>query len=769
MFADSARGFYEWLSHELNKRAEGIIKPLLVYPPGRLNAVMVRHLFKLQDSEGSPRLKDWQVEPINFLPDIGDGLKRLTPLTAEHIRTCHGATGGTVFFLDIGYVGNRTFRHTRRQLLDLGVRNVIGFGLLNRTSSPAFEKELNKSDVNCYWRMDVPSLDDERSCPICGSLKAMLALQERVRRFQSGNSSDVENVFTHWKLADPGQTWEDNGLSPIELKTPIRKKFGFITPEVPAPDVVPVEAQLGQHSMLTPDGEFVPPPLAPATMWPSYSVEWRHVWLRDSTQAVTYAIEIARTQSAPLYPLRLAQQLAEPLDTSTPDFNGLSAAVEVLSCYLLLCSHEISLTTKEAGGVQLLRYLAKMEGVQVPTEDATAKTRLARLRELAGLAFINLDFVTKRLLLDEVVTVITKTRMVNPETRVALMAVIMEPADDENSSLVEKSRFDKKVLSRLHDPLCSKDDANTLRWNYWLLTICEQELPEQFDAALTFFGAGSEHGDCMKRLKEAENDFNQTAGWGLCCSALQNAHTLICRTNLFSKESDPLNSKSGELFSALCNLDPANIKEILQLCETEPSGQYQRVIKQAIGLITMVRDSFQKAMIRFTPFEPGLPCSLETFEKAISEQISSATVGQVENACRIYTMFSNFVQADGDRYILLGYELKLLIARLAKEAIENSPDELVTPPESFRNCDKSMEARLWMLLLGDENGKISVEFWNHGKHTNQRPNDFECRAVDMAPVHQKLETKISRTTPEIDGVKWYCTKIVFKWIQGGRS
>lgn len=778
MFADSAKGFYEWLSHELNKRAGGMIKPLLVYPPGRLNAVMVRHLFKLQDPEGLPRLKDWQVEPINFLPDIGDGLKRLTPLTAEHISTYHGAIGGTVFFLDIGYVGNRTFRHTRRQLLDLGVRNVIGFGLLNRTSSPAFEKELNKSDVNCYWRMDVPSLDDERSCPICGSRKAMLALQERVRRFQNGNSSYVQNIFDHWELADPGQTWEDNGLPPIELNIPLLKKFGFIPPETPVSAVIQTKAQLGQQSLLTPDDEFVAPPQAPATMWPSYSVEWRYVWLRDSAQAVTYAIEIARTQASPLYPLRLAKQLAEPEHSTMLDFNGLSAAVEVLSCYLLLCAHELSLTAKEAGGGQLLRYLAKMEGFPVPTEDAIARIRLARLRELAGLALINLDPITKRLLLDEVVSVITKTRMVNPETRVALMAAIIDTTDDGNSTLVGKSRFDNMVMTRLHDPQWNcTDDAGTLRWNYWLLTICEQTIPDQFEAALTFFGAGLQHGDCVKRLGQARSDANQSAGWGLCRSALQNAHTLIFRSSRFNGDSDSPDLEPGELFSALCKLDIECVKQILKLSQQETAAPYNHNVNLAMRLIETARTAFQGAMIRFDPSSPDNSLDkrvqpdncLDKLVLEVSKQVALAAVENVSNTYQIHTISSEFLLADGARYLLFGDELKLLIERLAKEAFENSGAEELAPPKDFHNCEKSLRAKLWILFLADKNGGVTVEFWNQGKLPCMRPNDFECRAVDMAPVHKQLGTVVCRTAPKGSAEQWYRTKIVFRWIQGGRS
>ncbi len=769
MFADSAKGFYEWLSHELKQRSSGIIRPLLVYPPGRLNAVMVRHLFKLYDQDGALRLGDnWQVVPINFLPDIGDGLKRLTPLTAEHISTCDGAIGGTAFFLDIGYVGNRTFRHTRRQLLALGIEHVIGFGLLNRTSSPALAKETKTSEVHCYWRMDVPSLDDERSCPICGALKAMTALLERTRRYQSESSVYVEHVFSNWQLSDPGQTWEDRGITPIELRIPLFKKFGFLPPKAPAPTIAPVEPQGGQQSLITPDGKSVPAPAAPITWWSSDSVDWKHVWLRDSAQAVTYAIEIARTQAAPLYPLRLARQLAEPSSATSTDYNGISAAVEVVSCYLLLCSHELSLATKEAGGGQLLRYLARMEGAPVSADEVVLKTRFARQRELAALALVNLDGVTKRLLLDEVVSVLTTTRMVNPETRVAIMATVLNPEEDGASSNDGISRFDKMVISRLQErEFRDSNEANTLRWNYRLLTLSEQTLPEQFDSAVTFFGAGSSHGDCVKRLKEAENDSNHFAGWGLCRSALQSAHMLICRNSRFGKENAVSDAEPGELFRALCNLDRTCIDQILTLSRVETVERYQRRVKEATQLIEMARSAFQNAMIRFDP--GSSEHSLTLLLDRVTRLVASATVGPAMNSYRIHSAIKDFSQADGARYLLIGDELQRLIERLTKEALEYSAIESVSPPEGFRGVDSALRARLWILFSAEATGNVSVEFWNHGKHACVRPRDFELHAEDMAPVHKALRTTICRTAPEVGHTHWYVTKIEFRWISGGKT
>lgn len=769
IFADSAKGYYEWLAHELDQRSLGLPNPILVYPPGRLNSIMVRHLRKLRNVEGNLRLRaTWQVVPINFLPDIGDGLKRLTSLTEEHIRDSKDVIGSTVFFLDIGYVGNRTFRHTRRQLLDLGVGRVLGFGLLNRTSSPALTSETKNPEVNCYWRMDVPSLDDQRSCPICGGLKAMEALLERTRRFQSGTSDYVKRVFDNWRLSDPGKTWEEHGLSSLELKTPLKKKYGFKPPETPSPPA-PVIEPSGQNSLLTASGEVIPPPPAPVRWWPSNEVTWSHVWLRDSAQAVAYAIEIARTQAAPLYPLRLASQLAPPEDVTEPDFISLSTAVEIIACYLLLCAHELSVATKEAAGVQLIGYLARMEGADVSGRYAELKVRFARLRELVALALINLDNDTKRLLLREVILVISRRRLIHTETCVAFMAVIMDKEDLGSAPRGQISLFDKLVTNRLREPEFSgTDNANTLQLNYWLLTLDEPTLPQQFDEAMRFFGARQWHGDCISILNDVECDANALAGWGVCRHAIRKARTLICSGNQHKNDDADSIVESGELFKALCKLDPVTVSEIVSLSQLEATTQFQEDVNRARKLIDSVRTPFQGSMIRFEPTienNEGFTC-LKTM---LEEHVSSACAESAPDQFKICMVTTRFRLAAGDRYLLVGEELRLLFAQLAKEAFANAPEDAKESPKDIEDADATQKARLWIVISGDESGKVAVEFLNQGKQSCDRPDDFEVRAEDMAPVHSLLGGDVSRRAPTGNENRWYCTRIMFAWFQGGRS
>lgn len=786
MFADSAKGFYEWLLHELQTLTTNVPRPILTYSPGRLNAVMVRHLFKMRGTDGNPRLdkEKWQVVPINFLPDIGDGLKRLTQLTSDHIKKCKGIAGGTVLFLDVGYVGNRTFRHTRRQILALGAEHVIGFGLLNRTSSPALPGEAESSEVKCYWRMDVPSLDDQRSCPICRSLTAMAALRERIGQLRSIDSPCVKRISDDWDPADPNQAWEDYGLSPIELTKPLRKKFGFVLPqssEELSSAKPPANSPVIQQSLWTETGEPNLPRTQPeqSNTWPSKEVTWKYVWLRDSAQATTYAIEIARTQAKPEYPLRLAKELAEPEGVPSSAFADIAAAVEVLSCYLLLCTHEISDAIKEALGIHLLQYLARLETMP-PPEPAQLLPRHARLRELAALAFINLDAATKRLLQDEILSIMEKTLLLTPETRVAIMAVLFV-SSGEVSPNQQASSFEQKATSRLQErDFRDTPSANTLRWNYWGLTLTEQQLNKQFDDALQFFGPGVRHNECICQLKKAENSADKSAGWRLCRTVFQIAHTLIFRRGPFTKDNAAPRNEPGELWHALCGTDLSDMQSIEKRIGTDqPPEKYQESIREVTSFVEAMRTTFHNALFRFDPDPEKSNNQIAEFARTIqylvdagiAQNVVATGIAETESNDQIRFNYdvSDFVLTDGNRYLLFGEELKTQISRLAHEAFDNSREERVAPPKYFSSRCSNKNARLWIGVSADKSGKVAVEFWNQGKDST-RADDFKRHQADLAPVHQQLRTSITRNISKADqNYFWFLTKIEFRWIQGGGS
>jgi hypothetical protein len=100
--AESRSGFYGWLADRMAKFRSKSSRTLIVYPASRLNSILIRHLQKVNNFES----KNWQAIPVSFLPDVGDGLKRLAPFTIEHLLTTDAVrTRGQAIFIDIGFVG----------------------------------------------------------------------------------------------------------------------------------------------------------------------------------------------------------------------------------------------------------------------------------------------------------------------------------------------------------------------------------------------------------------------------------------------------------------------------------------------------------------------------------------------------------------------------------------------------------------------------------------------------------------------------------------
>ncbi|WP_294987924.1 hypothetical protein [Sulfuritalea sp.] len=767
--AVSGKGFYEWLANQLSERAKGAAFPMLVYPPGRLNAIMVRHLFKMRDLNGNRRLDDrWRAIPISYLPDIGDGLKQITQLAEQHIRETKGAIGGTVFFLDIGYVGNRTFRHTQRQLLALGVEKVVGFGLLNRTSAPALTESSTDNQIQCYWRLDVPSLDDQRSCPICSGLRAIDALWERTNRFQPMIRQQVEKIYEDWALADPGQQWEEHGLIPLRLPKPISKKFGFrIRPNEPVVN----REQVAQRSLISDDGKpTLSDPEPRQTWWERDQVlNWNYIWLRDSAQATAYGIEIARTLCTPTYPLRLAREFAEEQDSGKDTFAGIAIAIEVLGSYLLLSSHEIPVAVKESAGVQLLRYLAMLESATSDFIAEVSADRLSRLRGLTSLALINLDGPTKRLLLDEILNLVTSTRFINDETRIALMTVLLESADEGSQTNDLNAPFKDRIRELLKsDHIKNSDAANIVRSNYWALTLSEHTLAEQFRHALRFFGAGIAHGDCMDRLKDAESwaGDQPIPSWALCRTTLQTALSMICRGASSSFAVQTSDVVPGELFNALCTISPEDLQMLRAMSTRNVGERTSTEVRNAIDLVVRIRESFQSSMTRFENTSPanGFSSMLSRIKTTVLR-----TAAERVNEVAIAVGHRKYCQAEGARYLLFGTELDVLLDRLVKDALRNAPTSRIDIPPWLQSAGISIQARANIILIGSSNGTILLSVWNCGRETSDE-DAFIRQQDSLAIVHSTLGTQIRRRVkPDQNNRKWFCTEVQFSWVLGGKS
>lgn len=784
--AESHSGFYNWLEDELIARAEGATSPLIVYPASRLGAIMIRHLlYKTQ--KFSKNTSKWQAIPLNYLPDIGGGLRQIEPLTLAELKETSACKGGIAFFLDIGFVGNRTFRQTRRQLISIGVGRVIGLGLLNRTSFPALISEMDgNEDVFGFWRVDVPTLNDDRSCPLCRGLVAIDALRERVSIYQPALKQIVERIAKNWSPADPNLSWWDHGLDPHPLNLQLKKKFGFQPPTTPT-ESREESSSKKQLDLVDQFGNVVNSPPRPTDSWIVNEDAWHHVLLEDSAQAATYAIEIARTTSNVSYPWRLASQLAK---------NDPLAAIEVACTYLLLCGPDLEVAVKEQGAVLLLEQLCLIEMPSFAESDLLKSDlrkieRIVRLRGLAVLTLANLDVETKKLMLPEVVKAMSKVRLVSPEIRLAMIAIVSVGQIYKGDGGAEFDRLKEAMVEDLRKVSSSESlkPTDILLWNTVLVNISNLQIADQFSNALEFFGAGEKHGTLRDVFSVADGIHVPKAGvgvvaWNLIGSTIDRALALTCegvRDSQAQAKGDSL--RFNALFNSLCAFDKNLWPEMLKLDRsvfTNDSGEADQKVRnlgeadqKARALLSKARAAFHGAFIRVGNAAKDEPLSIRVLKK-----IEEAIPSHLNNSdfWRFHSIDDVAKLTSGMRYVLWGKQLADFVHHVCKEASQWADETPHEPPAEFGKTLRG-RARLWIRLQKTPNNRLELSFWNLGNEESDAGEFIDSRS-DLVKIYQELgeafEPELGprferEIVTDANNKAWSVSRIFLYGISGGQK
>jgi hypothetical protein len=436
--AEEYSGFYSWLVDMVlttltaqRNSIDGDRRLLVVYPVSRRNGMIIRHLKKMSGLQS--HLDAIHFLPLSFLPDIGDGLKLLTPLTLAQIRDSRATCLSRPVFLDIGFVGNRTFRHTSRQVLELGYKSVQGIGLLNRTSYPGLNSEaslpVKEDGLLCYWRLEVPTLDGARSCPICRSLSDLRTLSLYVGSDRTVLSTRLRQIANDWEMRKTSVSWQDHGITPAILISHSDSKVNLELEDF--------------HS------------------------QWK-IRIENSAQAAAFAVETARVTAEQDFPLRYAEAF---IRSDQP-----RVALEVLLAYLVLCGHDLSNYYKEQVSRKIIRLVFLLLQKK-PDEQCSSD---APLRGLAVIAICGLDADTKTSL-HEAFLAHTATRTLRTAD-LLLLGYVLRMSDEEGYSQI--------VDRLLREPLKSSN----VRINDALLWNAKSPANRHLQRARSFFGAGDDHG-----------------------------------------------------------------------------------------------------------------------------------------------------------------------------------------------------------------------------------------------------------------------------------
>ena len=147
----------------------------------------------------------------------------ISPSVIERIKTLIDASHSkNILIFDDALISGRTNLELEHLLFSIGAQNIYTLVILERRRLPG-EASQKKTNL-AYWRLDVPVIGNELTCPICRVLDKTNQFSTYIISREA--KKRIAEWKDEWKLASPITDWTSHGLSPvvINLLSP-QKKF----------------------------------------------------------------------------------------------------------------------------------------------------------------------------------------------------------------------------------------------------------------------------------------------------------------------------------------------------------------------------------------------------------------------------------------------------------------------------------------------------------------------------------------------------------------
>lgn len=475
--ADTDQGFYSWLSKRLVSIATSA-NVVVGYPVQRLAASIARTLEKKLPHSCPKERITWL--PLHYMPSSNGSLIRLSPLTLDQLKGhMERAQEKDIHFcfLDVGVVSSKTFRHTRRQVQALGIRDFVGFVLQNRTSWPSLAEEIDSEiseGPNAYWRWGVPVFPNSSACAVCSGLAGIPQFVELIHRRLPDVASVVTSINLLWSAQDLADAWHETGLEPEPLEAAIQKKLGFADQK---------SSSLDRFNLVRDDK--------------GRPVFWHLVEHESSTTLASHAIEVAAATHRLGYPLSLVKKKERSKKLSP------TSALEVLVCTLLLLGKDMSLR-------QCRDYVAATVDSLFELNDLgtlnSSSIRNQRLIGLVAIAFMGVPAKVKRNVAQGVLLHLQKTNVTDPWIRAPIVMLTRDTGPEGGvykcyqatlRAIFEGDRLPHSAAQRVISSLAS----NAIRIGLHKMTYREAWMRLH-----QLFGRGPAHmGLCMQTIIAAKN------------------------------------------------------------------------------------------------------------------------------------------------------------------------------------------------------------------------------------------------------------------------
>jgi len=149
----------------------------------------------------------------------------IPPLVREEIRKALNGDDGShpVLLFDDAAITGRTLKDLQAVLSAIGATQIHTLVIANRLRRPA--DGLGAERLDYYWRLDVPSMGQEGSCPFCSVLD--LAEEFSISLAATSAKREIANWKHIWGETSPLNNWS-TGLRPLPLSAPEKEtKFCY--------------------------------------------------------------------------------------------------------------------------------------------------------------------------------------------------------------------------------------------------------------------------------------------------------------------------------------------------------------------------------------------------------------------------------------------------------------------------------------------------------------------------------------------------------------
>lgn len=200
-------------------------KSVLVYPSHPVTDHIINQFSQLVLDDYKSELQRQLIGLLPIRRTRSGSTLLISGLASERLERCAQGGVSTAIIFDDAMLTGRTYHEIKRLLKVRGFKNIRSLTILDRQRLPSSDY-LEPEQSVCYWRLDVPPLGGESSCPLC---RARSVAQGLITSLNNSPYKDrLDNLRREWSPQSPVTGWPDTGLMPVALSLKrARKKFGI--------------------------------------------------------------------------------------------------------------------------------------------------------------------------------------------------------------------------------------------------------------------------------------------------------------------------------------------------------------------------------------------------------------------------------------------------------------------------------------------------------------------------------------------------------------